>query len=107
MAYFHISTGLRGCYMPNSSCVVQAATRRALKACIAYEAELYAESGYVGANKKAIAYVAACAWRNRKKFQLPYTLPVAPPHARGNYCEGVFVSAATRKEYLDSQQNDF
>jgi hypothetical protein len=101
MPYFHISTGLRGCYMPNESYIVHVKTRRELKDAIAYEAERYRDSGYVGANKKAVATIAALAWRNAKtrRDYLPYALPVAPPHARDNYCEAVFISNATRDEY--------
>lgn len=101
MPYFHISTGLRGGYMPSSSFVLHAKTRRELKVAIAHEAETYRESGYVGANKRAIASIAALAWRDAKKREdyLPYALPVAPPHAKTNYCEAVFVSNATRDDF--------
>ena len=78
MAYFSISTGLRGCYMPDNAYVIQVDTRRELKAAIESEARDYRDAGFVGANKKAIAYIAAIAWRNRRKMQLPYALPLAP-----------------------------
>lgn len=103
MPYFSISTGLRGCYMPDNSFVIYAKTRRELKSALAYEAESYRDAGYFGASKKAVATIAAAAWRDRKKYQLPYAIPVAPPHARGNYCEAVFVSTATREEFKASQ----
>ena len=101
MPYFSIMTGLRGCYMPDQSYCIRAATRRELKEAIASEAERYRDSGYRGANQKAIATLAAVAWRNSKtrKDYLPYSLPVAPPHAPRNYCEAVFVSNATRDDY--------
>ena len=101
MPYFHISHGLRGCYVPSDSYVVKTNTRRELREAIANEAENYREGGYIGASKRAISYIAAIAWRDRAKFQLPYALPLAPPHARQNYCFGVFVSSATRAEYLE------
>ncbi len=103
MTYFNISTGLRGCYLSDNSYVVRANTRRELKSIIADEAARYRDSGYVGASQKAVAAIAAEAWRARKRHQLPYALPVAPPHAPRNYCEAVFVSTATRDEYLASQ----
>jgi hypothetical protein len=108
MPYFHISTGLRGCYMPSESYMIRAKTRRALKEAIAYEAERYRESGYVGANKKAIATIAALAWRNAKtrKDYLPYALPIAPPHARSDYCEAVFVSNATRDDFRAYEESE-
>lgn len=101
MPYFQISHGLRGCYMPSDTYVIKADTRRALREAIAYEAENYREGGFIGASERAISAIAAAAWRDRAKFQLPYALPLAPPHARTNYCFGVFVSSATRAEYLE------
>jgi hypothetical protein len=106
MAYFHISTGLRGCYMPDNAYIARANTRRELKSIIANEAERYRESGYAGASDRAVAAIAAEAWRARKRYQLPYALPVAPPHAPRNYCEAVFVSTATRADYIASQAED-
>ena len=44
MPYFHISRGLRGCYMPDSSSVIRATTRRELKAAIEYDARDMLES---------------------------------------------------------------
>jgi hypothetical protein len=106
MPYFHLSTGLRGCYEASTQSVIFARTRRELKEAIAYEANLYRDSGYVGANKRAIAAHAAEVWRRRKdkRFSLPLALPVAPPHAPTNYCEAVFVSPATRRDYSDFQK---
>lgn len=103
MAYFHISNGLRGCYMPDSSYVLKADTRRELKSAVQYEADSYKDAGFIGANKRAVASIAAAAWRD-KAFGLPYCLPVAPNHARGNYAYGVFVSRATREEYLEQEE---
>jgi hypothetical protein len=101
MAYFEISTGLRGCYMSDNSFIVQCETRKELKQVIQYEAESYRDAGFIGANKRAIAHIAAIAWANRRKgFQLPYCLPLAPGHARDNYCHGIFVSNSNRAEYI-------
>ena len=107
MPYFHISTGLRGCYLADNAYIVRANTRRELKSILASEAETYRDAGYVGANKKAIATIAAAAWRDRKGCRLPYAIPVAPPHAKDNYCEAVFVSAATRADYLEFEKMQF
>lgn len=108
MPYFHISHGLRGCYMPDSSYVIRAATRRELKDAIAREAESYRDAGFIGANQKAIAALAAIAWRNAKTRAdyLPYALPLAPSHSRGNYCYGVFVGNATRDDWREYQAAD-
>lgn len=99
MAYFCISTGLRGCYVPDNAYVIQAATRRELKAAIESEAREYRDASFVGANKRAIAWIAAIAWRNRRKNQLPYALPLAPHHCRDNYCHGIFIGTSNRAEY--------
>ena len=104
MPYFNISTGLRGCYMPDNAFVIRANTRRELKRVIESEAYYYRDAGFIGANKKDIATIAASAWRNRDKFQLPYALPLAPSHARKNYCHGIFVSTATRDEFKSYQK---
>ena len=101
MPYFNISAGLRGCYLDDSAYVIQAATRRELKARIEAEAAEWKNAGYIGANQKAIATIAAAAWRDRKKTQLPYALPLAPSHSPKNYAFGVFVSSATRDEWKE------
>lgn len=103
MPYFTISTGLRGCYMPDNCYVIKADTRRELKAALAYEASHYSDSGYIGGSKQAIAHIAASAWRD-KGFTLPYCIPFAPRHDRTNYAFGVFVSRATRQEYLEQEE---
>lgn len=104
MAYFTISTGLRGCYMPDNCYVIRCTTRKALKAAIESECADYRDAGFVGANKRAIAHIAAIAWKESQKpnpAYLPFALPLAPSHARDNYCHGIFVSTATRKEYKE------
>lgn len=101
MPYFHISHGLRGCYADGEGYVLKADTRRELKNAIEYAANNYKDAGYIGANKRAVSWLAAIAWRERKKFQLPYVMPLAPNHAKDNYAFGVFVSSASRDEYLE------
>lgn len=105
--YFHISTGLRGCYMPDSVYVVRCDTRRDLKAALEYEAATIRDSGlYVGCSKRDIAALAAIGWREARKAS-PAILPhVAPYRAKGqdHYPYGVFVSVATRREYLESEE---
>ena len=105
MAYFSISTGLRGCYMPDNAYVIRATTRRELKAAIESEAYGWRDAGFVGANKKAIAHIAAIAWRNRHKMQLPYALPLAPADCRDNYCQGIFISTSDREEFKAQGDN--
>jgi hypothetical protein len=109
MPYFTISAGLRGAYMPDSCYVMRAQTRRELKSAIESEARDYREAGFVGANKRAIAWLAATMWREAQKARpayLPHCLELAPSHARDNYCHGIFVSTATRAEYLESMAQE-
>lgn len=66
MPYFSIYQGLRGCYMPDSAYVIRANTRKELKSALAWEAESIRDAGGIGLSKRAIASLAAHAWRNRK-----------------------------------------
>lgn len=106
MPYFNISNGLRGCYMPDNAYIVRCDTRRALKAALEYEARDMRDAGFTGANKRAVASVAAQVWRDSRKARksaYDFALPLIPPHisrTSGNYCYGVFVSHATRADYL-------
>lgn len=101
MAYFHISSGLRGCYLADNAFVARCNTRRELRAIIAEEAANWRDGGYIGANQRAISHIAAIAWRNRRKYQLPYCLPLAPAHNRESYSSGIFVASATRGEFAE------
>jgi hypothetical protein len=99
--YFTISNGLRGCYMPDNVTVICCETRRELKDAIAYDADHMREAHGFGGSKKAIATFAAACWREAQKKNpayLPYCLPFG--HSPGNYAFGIFVSVATRREYL-------
>lgn len=102
MPYFTISSGLRGAYVDDSPYVIHAKTRRALKEALAYEAGTWRDAGYIGANTRAVAALAAMQWKDKKNY-LPYCLPLAPAHARKNYSFGVFVSPATRADYVEYQ----
>jgi hypothetical protein len=104
--YFTISSGLRGCYMPDSVFVARVDTRRELKRLLADEAATWRDAGAMGGSKVAVATIAAAAWREAKKARpaiLPYCIPLKPSGAM-SYSSGVFVSAATRRDYLDSQE---
>jgi hypothetical protein len=99
--YFHISHGLRGCYMPDGEpYVVAASTRRALKAMVANEANMLQTGETIGLNAKAIASFVAQCWRTRKGgAHLPYCLP-CKERGQSSYSYGIFVSNAARSEYL-------
>lgn len=104
MPYFHVSTGLRGCYMPDSAYVARCATRREFKRCVADEARYW--EGAAGLSKRAIAAFAATVWREAQKRNpaiLPHCLPVKPEGA-GSYSSGIFASVATRADYLEQER---
>jgi len=102
MKYFHISNGLRGCYMPDNSSCIAVKTRRELKAAIAYDASDMREAYGIGGSKKDVTAFAALCWREAQKSKPAY-LPFCLPFARdpGKYAFGIFVSVATRREYLE------
>lgn len=106
MRYFHIMTGLRGCYMPDNAYVIACNTRRELKDVLASECDNQITEGYQGGSKRAIASIAALAWR-RKDYGLPHVIPYGPKPERigerANYPYGVFVSLATRREWKEYQ----
>jgi len=104
MPYFHISNGPRGCYLPDSSHVVRVDTRRELKRILQGEADSMTDAGFIGNQKRLVASMAAAVWRN-KRSSLDYCLPFAPSHARDNYAYGVFVSRATRSDYLEQEES--
>lgn len=104
--YFSVSTGLRGCFLPDTVHVIKVDTRRELKSAIAWEAESYADAGFVGASKKAVAWLAAEGWREAHKPSpsfLSLCLPLAREKGSG-YAFGIFVAPATRSDYLEQEQ---
>lgn len=101
MRYFHISNGLRGCYMPDSAYVAAFKTRRALREAIAEESK---RLDMIGGNKRAIAFVAAGIWRD-KKAALPYCLPLRNA-GQDSYSYGVFVGNATRAEFKEWESSN-
>lgn len=99
MAYFAIHQGLCGCYMPDSAYIIKADTRRELKAALESEARDIRDAGGVGLSKKAIAWLANAAWRNRRssgKYVAPYRWKHQDYYP---YALGVF-TGISRAEYL-------
>jgi len=101
--YFTIWQGLRGCYMPDSAYIIRAETRRELKSALKFEADSIRDAGGVGLSKRAVASLAAMAWRDRKRA----VEIVAPYRWKGQdsfpYALGVF-TGATRAEFKESQE---
>lgn len=114
MRYFNIMVGLRGCYMPDTVYVIACHTRRELKAFIASEADNVDSGDMVGLSKRAIAWIAATAWKDsaRKHGQasLPFCLPYGHKPDRigesADYHYGIMVGHATRGEYLEYQKDN-
>lgn len=101
--YFTISSGLRGCYLPDSLAIIRIDTRRELRGYIENEAENWRGGGAAGLSKAAISTFAAECWREAQKKRpayLPFCLPIKPRGA-SNYSSGLFASVATRAEYLE------
>jgi hypothetical protein len=90
--------GLRGMYLPDNAYVIAARTRRDLKSALAWEGDSVRDAGLVGASKRAIAWLAAEAWRNRGKATLDLVAPYRRPD-QSHYPYGIFCSAATREEF--------
>src|ERR1700739_3287779 len=105
--YFHISNGLRGCYMPDSVSCIKVDTRRELKAALESEAEHLRDAGYVGLSKANVASLAACAWLDARTTRFgSETIAACAPH-RGALCTyPVACSPATRADWLEYEGSD-
>lgn len=100
MPYFHVSSGMRGCYMPDAARVVRVETRRELRDLIQSEVDFLDYP--FGGSKVDVARVAATVWRDmraRRPAYLPFVVPLGD--RRGSRPFGVFVSHATRRDYLE------
>ena len=110
--YFHISSGLLGGYIPDSSYMLRCETRRELKSAIEGEAYGFTDAGYKGASKRAIAGLAADAWREAGKARpsyLPLCLSLAAPHNLASYSHGIFIALLTPifgRECLAHQESE-
>ena len=104
MPYFTIMAELRGCYSDNDSAhIVKADTRKALKAALEAESTYLRDAGAIGLNKRAVAGLAALAWRNRKGASVyPFVLPFRYGYQSGN-AMGLMVYVSNRADYLEAQ----
>ena len=100
MSYFWIEYGLRGAYCDGNGFVIQAKTRRDLKSVIAAEADSLRDAGMVGASKRAVAWLAAAAWKARRNGSpYPYVLPISANNG-SSYGGGIHCAACDRATYL-------
>lgn len=104
--YFHMMHGLRGCYMPDGTSVLMVKTRRELKEAIADQCQMLETESTIGFSKKAIAQFAATLWwdmQQEKHASMPYVLPYKE-RGQTDYPYGIFVSVATRADYLEFER---
>lgn len=110
MPYFHISHGLRGCYMPDDACVVRFQTRRALKAAVEYDAHNMIEAYGFGYSKADRAAVVARVWREAtgkaRKSHLDHVIGFGRTRSRSDRPFGLFISHATRADYVAFQNGE-
>ena len=103
--YFTITQGLRGCYMPDNAYVIKCETRRELKSALAWEADSITDAGFVGCNKRAVAWLAATLWRRaapgKRDGGLESVIPYRCADQRDNWAFAIGGSPATRDEYLE------
>jgi hypothetical protein len=104
--YFHISSGLRGAYMPDTSYIAKCETRRELKSALEYEYTFQVDEGGYFGNRKDIARIAAEAWREAQKSNptiYDFVIPYGNERGGGRPF-GIFCSVSTRVDYLASQE---
>jgi hypothetical protein len=100
--YAFISSGLRGCYMPDSAQMQQFKTRRELRQYVESEAQYMREAYGYGGDKKTIQSVCAYAWRSRKKgWGYNLAIPFGRTRSKTDRPFGLFIGHATRREYLE------
>lgn len=107
--YFTIMAELRGCYSDNDSAfILRAETRRELKAALASEAAQLRDAGAVGLNKRAIANLAARAWKRPRPPRTGHLADVAPYRFayQSGWPMGLMVYQSDRAEYL-AQSNEW
>ena len=104
--YFWIAQGLRGCYMPDSSHVIRAKSRRELKHALEWEAYHIREAFDAGCSKSAIAWLANAAWKARLKPSVyPFVAPYGDRSGNGfNYCMGLHCAPSCREDWKASQE---
>lgn len=103
--YFTVSQGLRGCYMPDSCYIIQAKTRRELRAALEWEASYIREAFDAGCSKRAVSWLANAAWKARKRYGLPYVAEYGNRSGSSvNYCFGLQCATASREEWNESQK---
>lgn len=108
MRYFHLSQGLRGCYMPDDSTMLKCATRRELKAAIEWEARDIQDAGF-HLNRRDVGRIANAAWKEVAKRHptiYDFVVPYGRTPSRSDRAFGIFVSVATRADYVQFEKEN-
>jgi hypothetical protein len=109
MPYFHISSGLRGCYMPDNAFVAKCDTRRELRAIVEYDANDMIEAYGFGYSKAARASVVAQVWREATgkapKSHYDHVIGFGRTRAKSDRPFGLFISHATRADFLEQSED--
>lgn len=93
--YAIVTSGLRGCYMPDSLHVYAFDTRREVKSFLEEEAQQ--REGCVGLSKAKLAWAAANFWKNKcQDTIIPFALSKGQSMA---YC--IELSPIDRRDYLN------
>ena len=103
--YFHISQGLRGCYLPDNAYIVKVKTRRELKEALESEAYYIRDAGFIGCSRRAIAWLASATWKVKGKCTLDYVAPYKNKGQSG-YPYGIFCSPANKEDYKEYMNSD-
>jgi len=108
--YFTVSTGLRGCYMPDNSVELRVDTRRELRDYVLSELRDLQDAGFIISKREAIATVADI-WRNLKaprRSPYAFVVPYGWRNSRGagvNKCNAIHINHSTRADWLASQED--
>ncbi|MFN7610090.1 MAG: hypothetical protein ACK5QX_04010 [bacterium] len=102
--YFHISNGLRGCYMPDNAHIMAFKRRRDLISFVLNErADMLEAYGHGYSKRDAIAQASA-AWlmaTYHKNKPFNYAIGFGRSRSRSDRPFGLFICDATRADYLE------
>ena len=100
--YFHISSGLRGCYMPDAQWIARVDTRRELRSIVEYESNSMRDAYGHGGSKRQISAAVAQVWAGYRTQHLDSVVSFG--RDRTSLPFGVFIAPASRADYLASQE---
>ena len=101
--YFHISSGLRGCYMPDNHWIARVDTRRELRSVVESESNDMRGACGFGGSKRQISAAVAQVWAGYKTQRLDSVVPFGRDRTSRPF--GVFIAPASRADYLASQED--